>query len=176
VGGELWALMTIGDAAQGTAHLDEAIDCYKRAHELAELVGDTNAQAWADMNLGEVLAHRGETAAAVRLFHRAVEQFIPTKYHQFNHAISLIAVAYIAWWAGASEQAVRLVAALDADCRKVTGLSFEEDAPSEHRIFFRLTRELLQEALDPRVFEQAWNDGAGLSFEEALAEAQRIAA
>ena len=133
-----------------------------------ERIGDLGVMGWVLLNLGQAAALQGDDARAAPLFGRALAVFRELR-DRWSTAHALKNVSSVAMHIGRAGEAVRLLGAADSlhAAGGVTVPASERDGPDSVMVAMRAM-------LGEEAFVAAWEEGHGLSFEEAINQARAL--
>lgn len=154
------AELAAGALADARTHLDEAISASREAEDSWTL--GVSLGAYARLHLAE-----GDHKRAESLLHEALE-LQKTSGAKIGIVDSLEELATVAVAVESFTEAARLFGAADS-LREATGYARFPSEREAHEANVSAARE----GLGPEAFEAAWNEGAAMSMDEAIAYAQR---
>jgi non-specific serine/threonine protein kinase len=158
-----------GEAALAQGDIARAAACFEAALAVFRDEQDASHVGGALEGVGYVALARGDEQGARRAFAESFALACELG-HRTGITWSLMDLAGVAALAGQGEQAARLLGA-SASLRTALGVRF---APHEKVIHDRIDA-AARAALDASAFAAAWEHGAALSFDDAVAEATAVA-
>jgi tetratricopeptide (TPR) repeat protein len=159
------SLNALGEVERCAENNDQAAALFNEALAIYQARADEPGIAWTRHNLGYVALRAGETQRAIELFSQALTARARHRYF-LGVAADLAGLASVARALERPAPAARLFGAADALLRRiglvlapVDALAFDRDLASARA------------ALDSAAFAGAWDAGAVLTMEDAIAEA-----
>ena len=159
------ALNALGEVERYAENDAEAAALFSEALAIYQAQADEPGIAWTRHDLGHLALRAGETQRAATLFSQALTARDRHRYF-LGVATGLADMASVASALGRPAPAARLFGAADALLERiglvlapVDALTFDRDLASARA------------ALDPAIFAAAWDAGAALTTEDAIAEA-----
>lgn len=163
----LACLDNLGELFANEGESDRAEECLSEALSIAERLGDRCAVAEVTHNLAVVAWREGYPRRAFALLADAI--LISLQLGDKEHGIgSIERMAHVAQELHGTERAARLLAAGEA-LRVATGLP----RPPNHQVDFEACLTAVRERLGPDDFDKVWEEGATMSFEQAMAFAMQ---
>ena len=160
--GAAWSINLEGDISSEQGDVSAAHELYSRALSLFREAGDRWGCARSLADLGLIYSERGDYAVALKAYGEALQIFVDLG-HRRGLARSLEGYARLALAQGQPKRALKLAGAA-AHLRSVIG------APLRHAEQEKLTQALTPawEALGKQAGEEAWAEGAAMTFEKAI--------
>jgi predicted ATPase/DNA-binding CsgD family transcriptional regulator len=150
----------------GTLFLDDPrVDDFSRqALALADAHGALSSKAYALWSVGVARWRAGDYVEATRLLRESVELFLPM--HDLTGiSFGVQALSWCAAFASPDTRAARLLGGSQATWR-TSGAKVDET--NAYGMFDARAEEVVREALGSRRFEEAFEEGASYSFEQAV--------
>jgi predicted ATPase/transcriptional regulator with XRE-family HTH domain len=163
-----WALHLMGLAAHIDDNFLTARDYYQSTLEIRQAIGDQEGIATVTGLLGMLTLSEGDQPTALRLLHESLRtcRELGSTWLVINMMANIVTIAAMF---GESLRAARLAGFVVATSETIGA----KPIPIAQRTFQR-GLELACAALGPAEFERAWNDGQGMSLEDAIDEAQSV--
>ena len=137
----------------------------RQAYELADSHGALSSKAYGLWSVGIAQWQAGDNEAATRSLRDSVRLFL-TMHDLTGISFGIQALSLCAAFASPDAAAARLLGASQAAWR-TSGARVEE--PNAYGMFDTKAVNLVREVLGPEVFDEAFAEGAGYSFEQAVA-------
>jgi len=159
----VWANGFLGDIPFARGNNEAARPLYEEALIQAEGLGDLNAVSYPSRRLGYLAIRQGRLADARRYIVKSLEANQKIRHVQgINRCVAALAGLRLA--EGRLPEAVQLCAAVEAFMQKTSASFFHWDES-----FFNEVLDKLRESLSPATFKRAWERGAAMTLEDAVA-------
>jgi non-specific serine/threonine protein kinase len=157
-------LNTIGELARNYGDMELAQTAYEECLQLVRETGERRREAMMLNNLGCVMMHRGDAKQAKQLFKDALIRRLQVGHDKRGSITNILFFAGAIGATGDPARAARLFGAAAALLEPMgVGLEPADQPEYERDLTF------VRSQLDPETFQDCWNEGCSMAFEQVVA-------